>query len=44
LSWAVQKAVQQSGRTDLPLREVVVGVRGDIVSDRAQATGIPTAG
>jgi NAD-dependent dihydropyrimidine dehydrogenase PreA subunit len=44
LSWAVQKALQASGRTDLPLREVVVGVRGDLVSDRAQTTGIPTAG
>jgi len=41
LSWAVQKALQMSGRTDLPLREVVVGVRGDLVSDRAQTTGIP---
>jgi len=43
LSWAVQKALQASGRTDLPLREVVVGVRGDLVSDRAQTTGLPTA-
>ncbi len=43
LSWAVQKALQLSGRTDLPLREVVVGVRGDIISERAQTTGIPTA-
>ncbi len=43
LSWAVQKALQLSGRADLPLREVVVGVRGDLVSDRAQTTGIPTA-
>jgi NAD-dependent dihydropyrimidine dehydrogenase PreA subunit len=43
LSWAVQKALQASGRTDLPLREVVVGVRGDLVSDRAQTTGIPVA-
>ncbi|MHB8837155.1 MAG: ATP-binding protein [Candidatus Methylomirabilia bacterium] len=42
LSWGVQKALQLSGRTDLPLREVVVGVRGDIVSERAQTTGIPT--
>jgi len=42
LSWGVQKALQMSGRTDLPLREVVIGVRGDIVSDRAQTTGIPT--
>lgn len=41
LSWAVQKALQQSGRTDLPVREVVVGVRGDIVSERAQTTGLP---
>jgi NAD-dependent dihydropyrimidine dehydrogenase PreA subunit len=41
LSWAVQKALQQSGRTDLPLREVVVGARGEIVSERAQTTGIP---
>jgi Pyruvate/2-oxoacid:ferredoxin oxidoreductase delta subunit len=41
LSWAVQKALQQSGRTDLPLREIVVGVRGEIVSERAQATGLP---
>jgi hypothetical protein len=41
LSWGVQKALQMSGRTDLPLREVVVGVRGDIVSERAQMTGIP---
>lgn len=41
LAWAVQKALQQSGRTDLPLREVVVGVRGEIVSERAQATGVP---
>jgi ferredoxin len=41
LSWAVQKAMQLSGRADLPLREVVVGVRGDIVSERAQTTGIP---
>lgn len=41
LSWAVQKALQQSGRTDLPLREIVVGVRGEIVSERAQATGVP---
>ncbi len=44
LSWAVQQALKASGRTDLPLREVVVGVRGDIVSDRAQATGLPTVG
>lgn len=44
LSWAAQKALQMSGRTDLPLREVVVGVRGDIVSEREQTTGIPTAG
>jgi NAD-dependent dihydropyrimidine dehydrogenase PreA subunit len=44
LSWAVQKALDLSGRKDLPLREVVVGVRGDIVSERAQTTGIPTAG
>ena len=44
LSWGVQKALQMSGRTDLPLREVVVGVRGDIVSERAQMTGVPTAG
>lgn len=44
LSWGVQKALQISGRTDLPLREVVIGVRGDIVSDRAQTTGIPAAG
>ena len=43
LSWAVQKALQMSGRTDLPLREVVVGVRGEIVSERAQMTGIPAA-
>jgi NAD-dependent dihydropyrimidine dehydrogenase PreA subunit len=41
LSWAVQKALQASGRTDLPLREVVLGVRGDVVSERAQTTGIP---
>ena len=41
LSWAVQKALQQSGRTDLPIREVVVGVRGDVVSERAQTTGLP---
>jgi hypothetical protein len=41
LSWAVQKALQASGRADLPLREVVLGVRGEIVSERAQATGIP---
>jgi Pyruvate/2-oxoacid:ferredoxin oxidoreductase delta subunit len=41
LSWAVQKALQASGRTDLPLREVVLGVRGNVVSERAQATGIP---
>jgi NAD-dependent dihydropyrimidine dehydrogenase PreA subunit len=41
LSWAVQKALQQSGRAGLPLREVVVGVRGDIVSERAQMTGLP---
>jgi len=41
LSWGVQKALQMSGRTDLPLREVVVGVRGDIVSERGQMTGIP---
>jgi NAD-dependent dihydropyrimidine dehydrogenase PreA subunit len=41
LSWAVQKALQQSGRTDLPVREVVVGVRGDVVSERAQTTGLP---
>lgn len=41
LSWGVQKALQLSGRTDLPLREVVLGVRGDIVSERAQMTGIP---
>lgn len=44
LSFAVQKALQQSGRTDLPLREVVIGVRGDVVSERAQTTGLPTAG
>jgi Pyruvate/2-oxoacid:ferredoxin oxidoreductase delta subunit len=43
LSWAVQKALQQSGKTDLPLREVVVGVRGEIVSERRQATGIPVS-
>ena len=41
LSWGVQKALQLSGRTDLQVREVVVGVRGDIVSERAQMTGIP---
>jgi hypothetical protein len=41
LSWAVQKALQQSGKAGLPLREVVVGVRGDIVSERAQPTGLP---
>ena len=41
LSWAVQRALQQSGRTDLPVHEVVVGVRGDIVSERAQTTGLP---
>ncbi len=41
LSWAVQKALQQSGRRDLPLREVVVGVRGDVVAERTEATGIP---
>ena len=41
LSYAVQKAVQASGRTDLPLREVVIGVRGDIVSERNTTTGIP---
>jgi NAD-dependent dihydropyrimidine dehydrogenase PreA subunit len=41
LSWAVQKALQQSGKAGLPLREVVVGVRGDIVSERAQTTGLP---
>ena len=41
LSWAVQKALQQSGKDGLPLREVVVGVRGDIVSERAQTTGLP---
>jgi NAD-dependent dihydropyrimidine dehydrogenase PreA subunit len=41
LSWAVQKAVQASGRKDLPVREVVVGVKGDIVSERTAATGIP---
>jgi NAD-dependent dihydropyrimidine dehydrogenase PreA subunit len=41
LSWAVQKALQQSGKAGLPLREVVVGVRGDIVSERAQMTGLP---
>jgi Pyruvate/2-oxoacid:ferredoxin oxidoreductase delta subunit len=41
LSWAVQKALQQSGKSGLPLREVVVGVRGDIVSERAQTTGLP---
>ena len=41
LSWSVQKALQMSGRTDLPLREIVVGVRGDIISERAQMTGIP---
>ena len=43
LSWAVQKALQASGRTDLPLREVVVSVRGEIVSERTQTTGLPTA-
>ena len=41
LSWAVQKALQASGRKDLPLREVVVGVKGGLVSDRAQTTGLP---
>jgi Pyruvate/2-oxoacid:ferredoxin oxidoreductase delta subunit len=41
LSWAVQKALQQSGRADLPVREVVLGVRGDVVSERAQTTGLP---
>jgi NAD-dependent dihydropyrimidine dehydrogenase PreA subunit len=41
LSWAVQQAIKASGRTDLPLREVVVGTRGDIVSERATTTGIP---
>lgn len=41
LSWAVQKAIEQSGRKDLPVREVVVGVRGDVVSERAQTTGLP---
>ncbi len=41
LSWAVQKAIQQSGRTDLPVREVVLGVRGEVVSERAQTTGVP---
>jgi NAD-dependent dihydropyrimidine dehydrogenase PreA subunit len=41
LSWAVQKALQQSGKAGLPLREVVVGVRGEIVSERAQPTGLP---
>jgi NAD-dependent dihydropyrimidine dehydrogenase PreA subunit len=41
LSWAVQKALQVSGRKDLPLREVIVGVRGDVVAERAQMTGIP---
>jgi ferredoxin len=41
LSWAVQKALQQSGRASLPLREVVVGVRGEIVSERAEPTGLP---
>ena len=44
LSWAVQKALEQSGRKDLPLREVVVGVRGDVVSERTATTGIPVAG
>ena len=44
LSWAVQKALQSSGRQDLPLREVVLGVRGDIVSERAATTGIPIRG
>jgi len=41
LSWAVQKALQQSGRDDLPVREVVVGVRGEVVAERAATTGIP---
>jgi NAD-dependent dihydropyrimidine dehydrogenase PreA subunit len=44
LSWAVQKALQQSGKSDLPLREVVVGVRGDIVSERNATTGLPIQG
>jgi NAD-dependent dihydropyrimidine dehydrogenase PreA subunit len=41
LSWAVQKAIQASGRTDLPVREVVVGVKGEIVAERNATTGIP---
>jgi len=41
LSWAVQKALQQSGRKDLQLREVVIGVKGDVVAERNAATGIP---
>lgn len=41
LSWAVQRALQAAGRSDLPVREVVVGGRGDIVSERNVMTGIP---
>jgi hypothetical protein len=41
LSYAVQKALQASGRTDLPVREVVIGTRGDVVSERDTMTGLP---
>ncbi len=34
LSWAVQKALEASGRSDLPVREVVISAGGDILSER----------
>ncbi len=34
LSRAVQKALEASGRGDLPVREVVIGAGGDILSER----------
>jgi len=41
LSYAVQQAIKASGRKDLPVREVVIGTRGDIVSERSTTTGLP---
>jgi NAD-dependent dihydropyrimidine dehydrogenase PreA subunit len=41
LSWAVQNALKASGRKDLPVREVVLSGRGDIVSERNTTTGLP---
>jgi hypothetical protein len=41
LSWAVQKAIEKSGRKDLPVHEIVLGVRGEVAAERATTTGIP---